>query len=268
MFPILLPLAAAGALVALVANKPNVQRTSTTLVGSSNPAARVSALETFSAFVRQKLPVPARVLELAAAEAMQLGDPNLAAAISRWGMPVAHVSPPMPMPADPVAPPQETAPVVVAAPSLFPSPIPGVADEQWETFTEALAMGDDGKPRPASYDTKKRIGRYAAAKTRLAQIGIDPETLTGSSDAQEAALAADLAEVHSSLAEAGTIAKHVGNTIELPDVDVQHAVTLSGLLGVASVAGLKGTVNWLTNADDRKRFPHNTNLFLRCNGAF
>jgi hypothetical protein len=263
MLPILIPLAAVGALVALATNKPSAQ-TSHRVAG--NPAARVSALETFSAFVQQKLPVPARVLELAAAEALQLGDPALAEAIRNFGAPRAlPVQPPTPV-APTQAEPQAAAGVPVAA--LAPSPISGVADEQWATFTEMLAIGDDGAPRPATYNTKKRIGRYAAAKTRLVQIGIDPDTLAGSADAQDAALAADLAEVHGHLVESGTITEHVGKLIELPNVEVEHAITLSGLLGVVSVAGLEGTVNWLTNASDRQRFPHNTNLFLRCNGAF
>jgi len=47
-----------------------------------------------------------------------------------------------------------------------------------------------------------------------------------------------------------------------------EVLTLSGLLGLVSQAGIKGTKGWLTNPQDRERFPHTTKTFLDTNGIF
>lgn len=51
------------------------------------------------------------------------------------------------------------------------------------------------------------------------------------------------------------------------EVDGEKA-TLSGLVAVSHRAGFKGLKNWLTRADDRKRFPHTTAAFRAANGVF
>ncbi len=45
-------------------------------------------------------------------------------------------------------------------------------------------------------------------------------------------------------------------------------LTMSGLLGLASQAGIKGAKSWLCKPQERERFPHTTQTFLETNGIF
>lgn len=45
-------------------------------------------------------------------------------------------------------------------------------------------------------------------------------------------------------------------------------LTLSGFLGLAKAAGIKGALSWLKNPRDRERFPGTTEIFRRTNGHF
>jgi hypothetical protein len=45
-------------------------------------------------------------------------------------------------------------------------------------------------------------------------------------------------------------------------------ITLSGLLGISSTAGIRGAAKWLESASDRERFPGTTKAFESTNGLF
>ena len=64
-----------------------------------------------------------------------------------------------------------------------------------------------------------------------------------------------------SLEESG-LKKLIGKEIGI------ESLTLSGLLGLASQAGIKGAKGWITNPKERERFPHTTQIFLETNGIF
>ncbi len=70
------------------------------------------------------------------------------------------------------------------------------------------------------------------------------------------------------LVASGLAKQHLGREISIPDVEGSIPLTLSGALGIASVAGLEGCAGWLESKADRKRFPHTTQAFLRTNGCF
>ena len=144
---------------------------------------------------------------------------------------------------------------------LVPSPIAGVPDDAWARFRTQLVN------ESPSYVSQRRVGKYGHRRDRLAEIGVDPDAIIGSADAQDAALGADLADAYRHMTSSGLI-RHVGRPISIPDVDGAIPATLSGLLGVASVAGLDGCVGWLESKADHKRFPYTTQTFLRTNGAF
>lgn len=145
------------------------------------------------------------------------------------------------------------------------SPIDGVATEQWTAYCNALA-----REQPM-YDSSRRVGRYEHRKDRLRELGLDPDILTRhprALDLQDAAVAIDAADSAQHIAASGTDA-YIGRVVDLPgDSAGPHAITLSGLLGVAHVAGLEGMANWLEHRDDRTRFPHTTATFARTNGVF
>ncbi len=147
------------------------------------------------------------------------------------------------------------------SPMTLPSPIAGVADESWSRFCGQLVR------EAPTFSSGRHVGRYRHRKDRLAELGFDPDSIVGSEDAQDAALGADLADAYRHVIASST-RHHLGRPVTLPDIDAPVRVTLSGVLGIASVAGLEGAEKWLSRKDDRKRFPHTTQAFLRTNGVF
>lgn len=153
------------------------------------------------------------------------------------------------------------------------SPISGVSSTQWLKFMEALKSG-----RAANAEEAGRIGDFAISVRRLADLGIvqnpkktktswdaewtniSKEKFTGSPELQEQALAKSLGDY------AGKIrtdyVKAIGKSVN------DKPITLSGLLGVAHVAGIKGLETWLRDGKVREKFPGTTKLFETTNGIF
>lgn len=246
-----------------------------------------SPIAVLCVFLRGGHTPPPIVIQCAIAEAQLLGRHDLARELT-WkfvspqsGAPIyAHMSgapemqhaeaPPdfaafaqyqAPFESAPVAPQGEPLPQTVP-PMSVPSPIPGVPDDAWSTFCGQLER------ESPSFQSQRHVGRYRHRKDRLAEIGMDPDSIVGSPDAQDQALAADLLDAHKHLTASGILRQHVGRPISIPDVDGTIPLTLSGVLGISAVAGLEGCAGWLENKADRKRFPHTTQTFLRTNGAF
>lgn len=160
------------------------------------------------------------------------------------------------------------APIMQAAP-VATLPIPGIDHAKWEAFRGALAR------EAPTFATKRHVGRYRQNRERLAELGVDPDVVAQSVDAQDAALAADVADAYRHVTDSGMYESYVGQPVAIPrapDADASDAVdvpvTLSGVLGVANVAGLEGAAEWFENQHDRTRFPHTTAAFLRTNGVF
>lgn len=256
MLAILIPILLAGAAVAALRGR-----------ASRIPEpARVSALQTFCAFLREGQPPPMFVCELARQEALSIGDRDLAAKIELMIAPSSSGSAPAVFTPSPQAlihsfeQPQSAQSAHVSPP--VSSPIVGIAHDSWDALCKTLAIDHP------DHDSDRRVGKYNASKSRLEQIGIDPATIVGSSDAQDDALCADLADAHRQLEEKGVLRKAIGKAVRIPDMEIPVSISLSGLLGIVAVAGVDGTTKWLAHEADRKRFPHTTNLFLRSNGIF
>jgi hypothetical protein len=226
-----------------------------------------------------KLPPPF-VLQCAIAQARSIGRPDLAQQIeqkffaspAQRPTPAAWFARALPVTqAQPIAPQVTASPSPVATPiaqpqaATIPSPIPGVASGAYAEFARRLER------EAPTFQSQRHVGRYRQNKARLAEIGFDPEILVGAPDAQDAALFADVGDAYQHVVASGMADTLVGRAIVLPDTgadDEAPMVTLSGVLGVANVAGLDGAVEWFERKEDRKRYPHTTKAFQSTNGVF
>lgn len=141
------------------------------------------------------------------------------------------------------------------------SPLGGVPDSAWREFVSRLER------EAPTFSSSRHVGQYRQRRERVAELGIDPRAIH-SPAAQRAALDADLADAHQRLVETGDLQTHVGRRIAVPGTDEAQIATLSGILGVVQCAGLDGAIGWLERSNDRKRYPHTTQAFLRTNGVF
>ena len=142
------------------------------------------------------------------------------------------------------------------------SPLAGVPDEGWRQFVALLAR------ESPTFSSSRHVGQYRQRRERLAEFGVDPQAIHGSAAAQRQALDTDLVDAHHHAAAGGILAEHLGRPIAIPGHDGVAMITLSGVLGVIQCAGLDGAVGWLESPNDRKRYPHTTQAFLRTNGVF
>jgi len=142
------------------------------------------------------------------------------------------------------------------------SPIQGVPRTSWCHFLSALAR------EPVAFATPKHVGRYRQQRARLAEVGFDPAIVEGDPAMQDLAMTTDLADCFRHLHASGSLDACVGRAITLPGHSGKMSLTLSGLLGVCSVAGLERAIDWCENEADRVNFPHTTMAAIRTNGTF
>ncbi len=147
------------------------------------------------------------------------------------------------------------------------SPIVGVDGTRWGAFVDRVER------EAATFANDKHVGRFRQRRERIRSLGLDPNVVAGSSDAQLDALEKEMAYALHHLRESGMDA-HVGETFLIPappgdDAPPRKVVaTLSGLLGLVQAAGLEGACEWLERPRDRQRFPHTTAAFCRTNNVF
>jgi hypothetical protein len=144
------------------------------------------------------------------------------------------------------------------------SPIGGVPNEAWSEFVGRIAR------EQVTFTSPHHVGQFRQRRSRLAELGIDPGSVVGSPDAQASALCADMGDAYRHAVESGLVAEYQGVAVEIPASGQANPieVTLSGVMGVIQAAGLEGAAGWLEDAEDRRRFPHTTQAFLRTNGVF
>lgn len=150
--------------------------------------------------------------------------------------------------------------VAEPAPRRAP-PIAGVADDAWDGLCTRLER------EAPTYESSRHVGRFRQRRERLLELGINPDHVVGSPDAQQDALDAELADAHEHIVNS-PLAESIGAQVVVPGYTDPMLVTMSGVLGLAQVAGLEGAASWLENQKDRRRFPHTTNAFVKTNGMF
>jgi hypothetical protein len=142
------------------------------------------------------------------------------------------------------------------------SPIASVPDDAWREFVMHLER------ESPMFNSSRHVGQYRQRKERLLELGIEPDTLHGSREAQRHALDVDLTDAHYHADASGLAEQHVRRLIRVPGHDEPVTITLSGVLGVIQAAGIDGAVGWLEDQKDRRRYPHTTQAFLNTNGVF
>ena len=123
--------------------------------------------------------------------------------------------------------------------------------------------------------TVGELARNAFKWTHVLRAGVSPLAVAGiespldgvSDDAWRDFVTgcnADMSELAPTVAE--KLGTYIGATVPLDDVEYQ--VSLSGLLGLVSRAGMNGAKSWLENPTDRAKYPNTTKGFIRTNGIF
>jgi hypothetical protein len=147
--------------------------------------------------------------------------------------------------------------------------------EAWAEFVSVMETAPRNK-----VSARYKLGAFQMDARRLADVGVMTEAkkvsygpemgvwmgkwtpglseseFLGSMPLQYAAF------VRSRRATAPQVSKHVGTAVE------GKTATLSGLLGVAHVAGVAGVESWVNEPAVRRRFGTTTSVFHRCNGIF
>lgn len=222
-------------------------------------------LAALSKLAREKKPAPRWLVDEAVREAFELGDWQAVAKLaSAFPLSPPRVEETPDERISDTSPSTEEASTGEDAPPMDASivigknsPIEGVSNDDWNEFVEKL------KTQNASYDAGKFVGMFHQNKERLSQLDIDPATLSTEA-AQYAALEKDIKQHH---AEGAKLINEFGG--ELIDIDgACHPVSMSGVLGVLKAAGAKHARSWFKNPDEREKFKHTTETFLRTNNLF
>lgn len=160
-----------------------------------------------------------------------------------------------------------------------PSPVPGISDAQWSDF--ALKFGQS---KLDIIDENGHLGMFRLNPKRLEELGLMHAVKKGKwrgkdgvwqgtftapvtapmffndPKLQYQTFVRDMRE-HARYA-IGHYRSWIGKRVD------GEKVTLSGLLGVAKIAGDVGLGKWLGSAKDRKKFKLTTATFSRTNGIF
>lgn len=144
------------------------------------------------------------------------------------------------------------------------SPIEGVGTAEWSAF-----VGKVSRELP-TYMAARHVGQFRQRRDRLEELGLDPDQVVESPEAQVHALELDMSDAYRHAHASGLLSDYVGRPIDVPFAGEgrTHQVTCSGVLGVIQAAGLEGAASWLEDVSDRKRFSGTTAAFLRTNGVF
>lgn len=219
-----------------------------------------SAVVRVGVLLRSESPVPPALASLAIGEAFKRGDMRAVTFIANAAGAFKKRS----EPATPTEAPKEE-PVPAPAPSpvqeQFASPLSDasgarIPDDEWSEFVQSM------KVAPETYATEKYVGAFAHNKARLSELGV--KQLPSSFEEQYQAFASDIQDRFSRHQD--ICHNYTGEVVTIKGQD--HAVTLSGVLGLLKAAGPRNAVHWLEHPEDRDKFPNTTEVFLRSNGCF
>lgn len=230
---------------------------------------QISPVAILMQLVGRRLPVSPGLARAAYAEAMQRGDVTTAQQIAIVFLQPPPMMPAMQMPGVVEETEEslretygEAEPMKATSTTTFhnqPSQ-PSVSDVSPQEWTEFLLTFKTKEP---DYRGERHIGAFEHSQRRLAQLGIDPASLSDV-DAQLKALDKDLSD-HLQANER-LLNDFTGESVDVNGEKVP--VTRSGVLALLKTAGPTGAKGWLTEESQRKSFPHTTEIFIRGNGRF
>jgi hypothetical protein len=252
----MIPLFFVGILAAFVGYHLSKESSASPKIGGPTPSNRPmtpsSYLQLLAKLVRSGIRPSEWVVSCAVTEAFEKGDWRLADAIA-LSYPSTKEQPLTDKP-----PAEESKEEVPASSIAFEkqSPIQGLKDDDWNEFVTALATEKE------DLDTPTHRGIFYHSKKRLSQLGV--KEMPSEADAQYEVLVKDILDLNNRFKE--FILGKSATTVDIKGKS--HAITASGLLGLLKSGGPKGAEAWLSNPDDRVKFPKTTEVFLRCNGLF
>lgn len=220
----------------------------TTVVTSGTLKQRLSAVQLLTYCLKRGESFPPGLVLAAKVECSRSGDMETLGALERYFP--SNPPPSAPPPSSQAVPPQ--AAIVGKA-----SPVYGTDSDQWCSFVSALAT------QPTSYADDHHVGRYHHNVRRLAELGIDPNSLRDE-ESQYAALETDIRDTLARNAK--LINEFAGDVMSINGQRVP--ITQSGILGVIKCAGAEAARSWLSDEKDRLRHPNTTKIFLLTNGIF
>lgn len=220
-----------------------------------NPPIRISAVDKLAAYVRRGEAAPQYLLDAAICEAWEQGDLALVRAIADIAFKKRSSEESKPE-SETVSPPPASAPELESYPCpLVDDAGQAIPEEEWTDFVNAM------KVRPENFTSEKYVGAFAHNRTRLKELGLEEPASIAE---QYEAFAKDIADHY--LKHGDVIQSHAGDVIKVKGEE--HAITMSGVLGLMKAAGAKNAVHWLQHPEDHEKFPNTTNVFLRTNGCF
>jgi len=157
------------------------------------------------------------------------------------------------------------------AESMSGSPLDAVTLGAWEKFVAEMA-----KSGKAEKGRKGKMGAFQMDARRLADVGAMKKAWKTPEGSWTGEWSAGLTEtaflgsmplqyavfVRSMRAAAPKVSPLVGREVE------GKKASLSGLLGVSHVAGERGVLSFVEDADVRRKFPATSEAFKRTNGIF
>jgi hypothetical protein len=158
-----------------------------------------------------------------------------------------------------------------------PSPLgPGIPLASWERFVAVMVVTPKGQPiAKRQVSPKRKYGMFSMGPRRLQDIGLMSGVVRGhdgwtgqwkaplTEDAFLGNLPLQYAAFSNSMkAMAPLVSGSVG--VEVDGV----RCSLSGLLGVAHMAGVEGCLGWTQSPQARRKFGETTAVFQHCNGIF
>jgi len=152
-----------------------------------------------------------------------------------------------------------------------PSPLgPGVPLAAWERYVAVMVMAPKNTASP-----KRKYGSFAMGARRLADVGL-MEGIRRTGDGWVGAWVAPLTEdkfLGSMPLQYAAFSKSMKamapKVSEIVGVEVDGVrCSLSGLLGVAHMAGVEGCLGWVKDPQARRKFAETTKVFQRSNGLF
>lgn len=135
------------------------------------------------------------------------------------------------------------------------SPLEGIEDDDWSNFLSAI------RTREVGWSGPKHVGQFEQNRTRIQALGIP---LPHDAKSEEEAIASDIQRYRDEQFQ--MVADWSGDVVTIDSEEVP--ITQSGIFGLLKAAGPKGAQEWLTNPEDRKKFPQTTQIFLKTNGLF